>query len=183
MDKKSLLRRKFFFRRKKSYFNIKLNFFSPLKKLIKRKKIGKNSNISLYYPNSYEVNIFRILEIDYFKKFNFLLPIIGKNNSMNFYEWKKKDILRINKFGIPEPTKTLVKIPDIILLPLLAFDKNRNRLGYGKGFYDRYLNKFIKIHKKILTVGVAFSFQKYHKLPVNKNDFKLDFIITEKGIF
>ena len=72
-------------------------------------------------------------------------------------------------------------MPDVILLPLLVFDKNKNRLGYGKGFYDKYLFKYSKI-KKILSVGVAFSFQKYHKLPVNKRDYKLDYIITEKGV-
>ena len=67
-----------------------------------------------------------------------------------------------------------------MLIPVLAFDKNKYRLGYGKGFYDRYLNKYLKQFKNILTVGVAFSFQRHHKLPINQNDVKLDFIITEK---
>ena len=73
-------------------------------------------------------------------------------------------------------------IPNVILVPILAFDRNKYRLGYGKGFYDRYLNKYLKKFKNILTVGVAFSFQKYHKLPSDKNDVKLNFILTEKGI-
>ena len=101
---------------------------------------------------------------------------------MNFYEWKKHDILTLNKYGVPEPMNLKKKIPSIILVPLLAFDKNKNRLGYGKGFYDRYLTKNFKANKKILAVGVAFSFQKHHKLPVNYKDFKLDYIITEKGV-
>ena len=67
---------------------------------------------------------------------------------MNFYKWKKKDILTINKYGIPEPVKSKIIIPDIILVPLLAYDKKKNRLGYGKGYYDRYLRKFIKKIKK-----------------------------------
>ena len=95
---------------------------------------------------------------------------------------EKKDVLFVNKYGILEPLKSKKIIPDIILVPLLAFDKNKNRLGYGKGFYDKYLKKMIK-KKKILTVGVAFSFQKYHKLPTNNKDVKLDYILTEKGIF
>ena len=70
-----------------------------------------------------------------------------------------------------------------MLVPILAFDKNKYRLGYGKGFYDRYLNKYLKKFNNILTVGVAFSFQRHHKLPINQNDFKLNFIITEKGIY
>ena len=68
-------------------------------------------------------------------------------------------------------------------MPILAYDKNKNRLGYGKGFYDHYLNRYLKKFKNILTVGVAFSFQKHHKLPINQNDVRLDLIITEKGIF
>ena len=59
----------------------------------------------------------------------------------------------------------------------------KNRLGYGKGFYDKYLNKYIRRYKKILTIGVAFSFQKHHNLPVNKYDAKLDYILTEKRNF
>ena len=70
-----------------------------------------------------------------------------------------------------------------MLVPVLAFDKNRYRLGYGKGYYDRYLNKYLNKFKNILTVGVAFSFQRHHKLPINRNDVKMDFIITEKGIY
>ena len=73
-------------------------------------------------------------------------------------------------------------IPDIMLVPLLAFDKTKNRLGYGKGFYDRFLNRFLKQKKKITTIGIAFSFQRYKKLPKSKHDVKLDYILTEKGM-
>ena len=86
--------------------------------------------------------------------------------------------LNLNKFGVPEPTKSKKIVPNVALVPVLAFDKFKNRLGYGKGYYDKFLNE----QKKILSIGVAFSFQKYHKLPVNIRDHKLDFIITEKGI-
>ena len=67
-------------------------------------------------------------------------------------------------------------------MPVLAFDNNKCRLGYGKGFYDRYLNKYLRKFENIITVGVAFSFQKHHKLPRNKKDVKLKYILTEKGI-
>ena len=82
-----------------------------------------------------------------------------------------------------EPYKSKNITPEIIFVPLLAFDSSKNRLGYGKGFYDRYLNKYLKRFKNILTVGVAFSFQKHHKLPKYQKDVKLDFIITEKGMY
>ena len=102
---------------------------------------------------------------------------------MNFFSWKKNQTLLVNKFGMLEPVKTQSKVPNIIIVPILAFDKDRYRLGYGKGFYDRYLNKYLKRFKNILTVGVAFSFQKNHKLPTNNTDVKLNYILTEKGIY
>ena len=182
MDKKSLIRKKYFLKRKKNYFDIDVNYFLPLIKLLKKIIKNKDMNIAIYFPHSYEVNILKILEVEYFKKFNFLLPIIKKNNSMKFYKWKKNDVLLINRYGIPEPVESKEIIPSLVLLPLLAYDKNKNRIGYGKGFYDKFLYQFLKTRKKIFTVGVAFSFQKHHKLPNNKKDFKLDYIITDKGI-
>ena len=101
---------------------------------------------------------------------------------MSFHEWKEKDILSLNKYGIPEPIKYKKRIPHVILVPLLAYDKFKNRLGYGKGFYDKYLKKYFNTRNEILKVGIAFSFQKYHNLPSTSNDVKLDYIITEKGI-
>ena len=182
MDKKGLIRKKYLLRRKKYYFQINEKFFFPLIKIIKDKLKNKKKNIALYYPRFYELDVLKVANIGFFKKFNFLLPIISKTNSMNFHKWKKGEVLVLNKLGIPEPLKSKKIIPTIILVPLLAFDKDKNRIGYGKGYYDKYLNRFLKSNKKILTVGVAFSFQKYHKLPTNNYDHKLDFIITEKGL-
>ena len=181
MDKKKAIRKNYFNKRKKNFFQISQKFFKPFINLVK-KKYKKNINISLYYPSNFEVNILKILEIDYFKKFYFSLPVVEKNQEMSFYEWKKNDILFVNKYGILEPKISRKLIPDVILVPLLAFDINKNRIGYGKGYYDRFLNQFKKKNKKPLTVGVAFSFQKYHNLPVNKKDIKLDYVLTEKGI-
>ena len=65
-------------------------------------------------------------------------------------------------------------------MPLVGFDKNLNRLGYGGGYYDRYIKK-IKSIKKILTIGLAFSFQEIKKVPIDSYDQKLNFIYTEKG--
>ena len=101
---------------------------------------------------------------------------------IHFYEWEKNGVLKINQFGMLEPALlSSHTVPDIMLVPLLAYDNQNNRLGYGGGFYDRYLNKYLKKHNNILTIGVAFSFQKYHKLPVNNKDVKLNYILTEKG--
>ena len=69
----------------------------------------------------------------------------------------------------------------MILVPLVAFDKFKNRIGYGKGFYDRFFNKFSN-RKNILSVGIAFDFQKTNIIPKEKHDKKLNYILTEKSI-
>ena len=141
-------------------------------------------NLSSYYPASFEVGTLQIFQTHIIDRLKILLPVLSGNNTMHFYRWKKNDILKINQFGMLEPALLLdYIIPDIMLVPMLAFDNNNNRLGYGGGFYDRYLNKYLKTHNNIVTIGIAFSFQKYHKLPVSNNDVKLNYILTEKGIF
>ena len=183
MQQKLIIRKKYFNLRKKKYYDVDKNFFLPLLKFIRFKLKKKLLKIALYYPSNFELNVLKILEFNNISSQDILLPITDKNNQMRFFSWKKNDLLFVNQFGILEPTKTKAKIPDIMLIPILVFDKNKYRLGYGKGFYDRYLNKYLKHFKNILTVGIAFSFQRHHKLPINRNDVRLDFIITEKGIY
>ena len=71
--------------------------------------------------------------------------------------------------------------PDILLIPLVAFDRELNRLGYGGGYYDRLINK-ISRKKKVIKIGLAFSIQEIDEVPINKYDQKLDYIITNKKI-
>ena len=182
MQQKYLVRKKYYQLRKKKYYEVKKEFFIPFVNLIKS-KFRKKIKLAMYYPASFEINVLRLLEFKYISYQNTLLPIIKKNNSMNFFSWKKNEVLQINKFGMLEPNRSKPNVPEVMLVPLLAFDKKKYRLGYGKGFYDRSLNKYLKKFKNILTIGVAFSFQKHHKLPINNNDVKLDYILTEKGIY
>ena len=184
MPNKDLLRKKYSFIRKKKYFDIKASFFNPLIKLIKKKYKKKCVTLSSYYPASFEVNTIKLFETTFINELKIFLPVVKKNNSMHFYEWEKNDVLKINQFGMLEPALLSSHIvPEIMLVPLLAYDNQNNRLGYGGGFYDRYLNKYLKKHNNILTIGIAFSFQKHHKLPMSNNDVKLNYILTEKGIF
>jgi len=183
MYQKKILRKRYFDLRKKKYYEIDKEFFSPLISFIKLNFKKENLKLALYYPSGFEINILKLIENKYMINKNILLPVIEENNRMSFFSWKKNNVLLVNKYGILEPIKNKFKIPNLILVPILAFDRNKYRLGYGKGFYDRYLNKYLKKSSNILTVGVAFSFQKYHKLPVEKNDVKLDYILTEKGIY
>ena len=183
MSQKTTLRKKYFNLREKKYYEIDKEFFSPLISLIKSNFKKENLKLALYYPTSYEINALKLLENQFMSNKSILLPVIEKKNRMNFYSWKKNQVLLVNKFGILEPQKTKLRVPNLILLPILAFDRNKYRLGYGKGFYDRFLNKYLKKISNILTVGIAFSFQKHHKLPINNNDVKLDYILTEKGFY
>ena len=183
MKQKIYLRKKYLNLRKNKYYDVDKEFFLPLLKLIRSKTKKKLIKIAIYYPSNFELNVLKLLEFNNILVNEILLPVTNKNNTMNFFSWKKKDVLFINEFGMLEPTKTKIKVPDVMLVPILAFDKKKYRLGYGKGFYDRYLNKYLSQFKNILTVGVAFSFQRHHKLPINLNDVKLDLILTEKGIY
>ena len=102
---------------------------------------------------------------------------------MSFKSWVFKEPLYVNQFGILEPKNSIKEIiPDLIMVPLVAFDNRLNRIGYGKGYYDRSLRKISKIKKNAISLGIAYSFQKCKKIPINSHDFKLDYIFTEKGI-
>ena len=182
MQQKELVRKKYYLLRKKKYYEISKDFFTPFLNLIKS-KFKKKIKLALYYPSTFEINVLRLLDHNYISNHDLLLPVIKENNSMNFFLWKKNEALKVNKYGMLEPFKLKQNVPNVMLIPLLAFDKDKYRLGYGKGFYDRYLNKYLKTFKNILTVGVAFSFQKHHKLPINNTDVKLNYILTEKGLY
>lgn len=181
-DEKSQIRIKFLLKRNK-LFNNKIIFpFNDIYKLIK--KVFKNKKISLagYYPINFEVNVLNFLSKLSKKGINTALPIIIKNYGMVFKAWNTSQSMYLNKYGIPEPSKSSKTLkPDVILVPLLAYDQSLNRLGYGAGYYDRALKK-LSLQKKILCIGIAFSFQKYSKIPLNKTDYSLDCILTERKI-
>ena len=166
-------------RKKKFNKDLKIN----LGKFISFLKIDKLNfkSIGGYYPSNYEIDDLDILDLLEKKNFKVSLPIIKKDNQMNFQSWSRNDPLKINKFGIPEPVSSKILYPDILLVPLVAYDTSLNRLGYGGGYYDRYIEKIEKI-KKVTKIGLAFSFQKISSIPINQYDKKLDFIVTEQEI-
>ena len=174
---KSQIRIKIFkIRKKNNLKDLSINF-DALSKILNKIKI-RDKSIGGYFPYNYEVDAIKILN-KLEKNYLIGLPKIKKNFQMDFFQWSSKDPLTINKYGIPEPTSKKIIYPNILLVPLLAFDKYFNRIGYGGGYYDRYIKK-IKTKKNILTIGLAYSFQKVKEIPVNKYDKKLDYIITEK---
>ncbi len=174
--KKSEIRKQILkIRKSKTRNNFKINFNNIINLLKKEKITGKT--VGGYYPYNYEVDAIKILED--FEKKNFLisLPKLKKRFQMNFFKWSTKDPLIINKFGIPEPISDKILYPSILIVPLVAFDKHLNRIGYGGGFYDRYIKRFKK-SKKIITIGLAYPFQRVKKIPIDKYDIRLDFILT-----
>ena len=166
-------------RKKKFNKDLKIDF-SKFISFLKIDKLNFKS-IGGYYPSNYEINDLDILDLLEKKNFRVCLPVIKKDNQMNFCGWSRNDPLKINKFGIPEPVSSKIFYPDILLVPLVAYDSSLNRLGYGGGYYDRYIEKIEKI-KKVTKIGLAFSFQKISSIPINQYDKKLDFIVTEKEI-
>ena len=100
---------------------------------------------------------------------------------MNFIKCSIDGTFVVNKYGIPEPSDGKIVLPDILIVPVVAFDKNLNRLGYGAGFYDRLIET-LKKKKHVITIGLAFDFQEVYFIPVSKHDQKLDYIVTNNKI-
>ena len=143
---KSKLRKKILkIREKNNIKNIQIDF-NKIIKILKKEKMTKKI-IGGYYPVNFEVDDLGLLKKFEKNRFNISLPVIKKNFQMNFYRWSFSELLKVNKYGIPEPETKNIVYPDILLIPLVAFDKNLNRLGYGGGYYDRLIEKLSKKKK------------------------------------
>ena len=146
MNKSEIRKKILKIRKQKSSKSLNINFEYLLKILKKNKNIGKV--IGGYYPYNYEIDAIEILINLEKQNYQISLPKIKKNSQMDFFEWSEKEPLLINNFGIPEPLSDKIRYPDVIFVPIVAFDKNFNRIGYGGGFYDRYLGRIKKGKKK-----------------------------------
>ena len=144
--------------------------------------------VGLYYPISNEIS--PLVFIEYFKDNNITtaLPVVDSNsNSMVFKKWFKKEKLQKSHIGTYEPLQTNKTIfPQVIIVPMLMFDRKLNRLGYGAGYYDKSIlnlkRYFNKKQKNFITIGLAYSEQETRSIPYESHDQKLDFIVTEKEI-
>ena len=144
--------------------------------------------VGLYYPIFNEIS--PLVFIEYFKDNNITtaLPVVDSNSkSMVFKKWFKKDKLQKSHIGTYEPLRTNKTIfPQVIVVPMLMFDRKLNRLGYGAGYYDKLISTlkryFDKKQKNFITIGLAYSEQETKSIPYESHDQKLDFIVTEKEI-
>ena len=112
-------------------------------------------------------------------------PVIEKSSPELIF--KKSDTnknFKLGKFNIPEPINDSKEIiPQLFFVPCLGFDLSGYRIGYGGGFYDKTFAKLKRLNLKFHTVGFAFDKQKQNKLPKEKYDYKLDFVLTEKQLY
>ena len=107
--------------------------------------------------------------------------VTGADKALRFFRWTPGDKTDEGAFGTQVPVKKAAEIiPDILLIPLVAFDLNGFRLGYGGGFYDRTLEA-LQAKRPCLAVGIAYSVQEYDTLPQDVYDQPLDWVVTEKG--
>ena len=151
-------------------------------KLLNFLKEKENHSIAGYYAIKSEMNITDSLKFLINDNFEISLPqIIKKNDSLVFKVWKKNTKLLKENFNIYVPQSKKESNPDLIIVPMVAFDKSKKRLGYGGGYYDRTIEKFKK-NKAILTVGIAFDEQETESIPTDKYDQNLNMIITPSRI-
>jgi 5-formyltetrahydrofolate cyclo-ligase len=118
----------------------------------------------------------------------FLLPVVSKGQTLKFAPWRAGEDVQPNRYGIPEPTDTSELFEpfqiDLVLVPLLGFDRRGHRLGYGGGYYDRsfaFLNDQVRPTEPLL-VGIAYAFQELPQLDEADWDVPLDFIATEREL-
>ncbi len=161
------------------------NFINNLlPKLLEKKPDAK---FSIYIASANEVSTEAICEHFINNKIIFSYPIITQKNSpLQFVKHQQNQVFAANKFfpKIIEPQNGEIIIPDILIMPLLAFDKKLNRLGMGGGFFDRTLSNFATLNHKITKIGLGYGFQLYDgTLPTEKTDQTLDFIASEHDIF
>ena len=112
-----------------------------------------------------------------------LPAVMARGKSLAFRAWSGNDRLMLGPLGIPEPSPAAAELtPDIMLVPLAAFDAAGHRIGYGAGHYDFTLEHLRKV-KAIVAVGTAFAVQQIKAVPAQPHDVALDFVLTEKKVF
>ena len=111
------------------------------------------------------------------------LPVVVEDAPLLFRHWKPGQPLQQGAYGIdvPLPGQPLL-VPDVVLAPLVAFDKVGHRLGYGAGYYDRTIQWLRKNEKSVQIIGVAYAMQQTDAIPADAHDQRLDAVVTEKGI-
>lgn len=137
--------------------------------------IYKNSNVvALYSSMKSEVDTKELISESLELGKRVLLPRIINKNKMIFIEINKDTNYEKNNFGMLEPIGIEEKNIDLMIIPGIAFDKDNNRLGYGRGYYDKYLKD-----KNIYKIGICFKEQIVDNIDIEEHDIKMNLIITD----
>jgi len=146
----------------------------------------KAKNIMFYVSFNNEVNTTGLIKELLIKKGkNVIVPYVIKNNPiLQLSELKNINELTAKTFGILEPKENYIrefshKKIDLVILPGVVFDQNGHRIGYGYGYYDRFLKK---LNSDVVKIGFAFDFQLIEKIPEERHDVPVDIVITEERV-
>ena len=131
-------------------------------------------NCGLYHPIQSEISPLPLVDT---LNIQWLLPYIDANDNMNFAPLS--DELKSGKYGIMEPLTLAQADAQAVITPLLAIDEAGNRLGYGKGYYDKYFST----NPQVIKIGYGFGFQFCSALPHDAHDIKLDYFVSDTGIY
>lgn len=135
-----------------------------------------------YYPLKGEMDVRPLLSALYKKGHVCALPcLVDQKSPLVFRMWHDSMPLLKGAYDIPEPdpAHAAIVLPDIVIVPLVAFDKTGNRLGYGAGFYDRTLQAL----REPTAVGAGFEIQRCDSIPAEPHDIRMDIIVTEKNVY
>ena len=143
--------------------------------------LGHGAIVSAYAAIGDEANPAPLMDALRRRGHKIALPrVAGKGKPLAFHLCEAGAKLVPGPFGLSQPASDWPRAdPDVLAVPLLAFDRDGNRLGYGAGFYDRTLND-LRARHKILAVGYAFSGQEVEHVPHHEGDERLDWIVTER---
>lgn len=136
-----------------------------------------------YSPINSEIDPFPLMQALRARGAELALPVIvRRDHALIFRSWVPEEGLVRGQYGIFEPSSDSPDVdPDIVLVPLAAFDRAGHRIGYGRGYYDRTLQN-LRAMKKITTVGIAFSVQEIGAVPALAHDERLDCVLTEREL-
>ena len=145
---------------------------------------ARNKAISAFHSFGTEISTFELFDKLVAEGWTTALPVvIAKNTPLVFRQWAPGDALILGRWDIQVPPEEAPEVlPDVLLVPLLAFDREGFRLGYGGGFYDRTLAK-LRALKSVTAIGVAYSGQEVDAVPRDEFDQRLDWIMTEQETF
>jgi 5-formyltetrahydrofolate cyclo-ligase len=111
------------------------------------------------------------------------LPVIvGRGKPLIMRAWKFGDPFKAGQWGIREPVPEAPEVfPDILIVPLAAFDRHGQRIGFGAGYYDMTIAA-LRAKKKVTAIGIAFAAQEIERVPATERDARLDFMLTEREV-